>query len=185
MIMKVIEKCIVGVWEVEFVDEFPFRERSTYYRETSHDGKWWKLEFGGRRFHGPWSGVVHTPRTLVYLAKDLAPNLSEIEVPLRARLEKVEKICETPTGVERFNHWIVTKPQGELTYRVVRVCAWHKHTLRGVGRDRNYRQYLEAEGAELLMQSHTSARTGRFWHECHLYTVPIGSELNIEGVGVP
>ncbi|RLC37019.1 hypothetical protein DRH29_03300 [candidate division Kazan bacterium] len=173
-----IKRGLVKEWEGVKFQNFPLDEE----KETAGSKIW---IFGGRYFSlfGHWAGVSYTGRYRFHSPRVSIKEIMGKTWNLRKMKEKVLIINAKgeKKEIEREYFCLAEAENPEPRFYACFIGGYYKRTLRGIGRDRSYRQFVEGE-AEVLATTENSCRSGRYGN----YASFIISEnpLKIESEGV-
>jgi len=177
-----VKKEVVATWEAVSIQETP-----SWVEETTASGIP-VLRYGGPNL-GVWSGLIYSRIFLFY-------RNGEIDFQKLINIKKMQKTWEDKgTGKKGQSVYFVLS-QSEKTapqWYLYEVRQWHKTTIRGFGRNRNYKEHLEPVGLEEngdlsiecveLVRVSTGCRSGRYGNEYRLVLTKIPCQ--VVGDGVP
>jgi len=176
----VVERRLLRHWEGVEMQKNPFKvekEAGDYILHT----------YGGR-FFGIWGGAWFSEKFLIYIAKSLL----QTPFPWLVDIREMEKKFRRGSGIEGLSKYYVIEPSAEKAPRwlLYELRAWRKTTLKGYGRDRDYKEILvpDNEGeerivGEILSVKTEAKRTGRFGN--HYRIVLANRPCKVEGTGTP
>lgn len=168
-------------WEGVFVENNPFAS------EGREEAIYNYFSYGGRNF-GNWGGASFTDKTLIYIHKSVL----ELPKPWIVTIRKMEKTYTTSSKNDKnIKEYFVMDPCFDLVrWYLYEVRSWHKTTLKGFGKDRNYREYLvpliqrdEKEEINIieLISTSSGARSGRYGNNYAIYLADRPCKIEGEG----
>jgi hypothetical protein len=153
----VVKRELLNEWKGVYVENIDFLKG-----EDDNDRYICKY-YGGRNF-GIWGGVRFSQRYLIFINKQI------VEFPAIVDIRQMRKIWQGVDGRDGESVYFVIDPsEVEKQWYLYELRSWHKTTLKGYGRDRNYKEYFEpvdseeAEvNSEVLCEVESWGNSGRF-----------------------
>ena len=141
--------------------------------------------FGGRYFSifpNNWKGVSYEGRFRFHVPSE--KDMTEGIWDLKKIKEKVLIVDAKGERVEIERVYFTIYPSDEETpkYFADFIGGYRKTTMLGVGKDRNYSEYVVNEDAEVLATTSNSCRSGRYGS--HTSFVISSTPIEVEGKGV-
>jgi hypothetical protein len=139
--------------------------------------------YGGRNF-GVWGGARFSQRRLFFINKQI------VEFPAVVDIRQMKKVWQGVDGKKGENIYFVIDPSEveEPKLYLYEVRRWYKTTLKGFGRNRNYKEHLEpinGEGevaGEVLCEASSWCNSGRYGNEYQLVLTDKPCRIIGEGV---
>jgi hypothetical protein len=176
-----VRKEVIGTWDAVSVQEIP-----SWVKEVTESGIP-VLRYGGPNF-GAWSGLLYSRIFLFYLK-------GEVDFQKLITIKRMQKTWEDKgTGKKGQSEYFVLSQSDktEIEWYLYELRSWHKTTIRGFGRDRNYKEHLEPVGLEdngdvsiecvELVRVSCGCRSGRYGNEYRLVLTRVPCQVVGEGV---
>ena len=150
-------------------------------RDNNPNNKYIILSTGGRNYgkeYTSWAGVSYDKKELWYVPKTLKDKMDD---SMTVNIRVMEKTKDSKT----YRYYVLEESSEKAEKLLVRLNNYHKTTLRGYGRDRNFKEYISEEyinKVEFLASYKNSARSGRFGYKAEFYIAPMDIVVMSEGV---
>jgi len=177
----VVKREMLNKWEGVFIEKIDFLGDGN---GNNDNDKYICKFYGGRNF-GMWGGARFSQKWLFFINKQIT------EFPVIVNIRQMKKVWQGADGKQGENVYFVIDPSEveEPKLYLYEVRSWHKTTLKGFGRDRNYAEHLEPvdeEGAEIagevLCEAESHSNSGRYGNRYQLVLVDKPCQVIGEGV---
>jgi len=141
------------------------------------------LSTGGREYgkeYTHWAGAKYDKKELWFIPKSLKNKIDDMIIANIRAMEKIDRKGNI------YRYYVIEKSESSKPERqLIRLNHYHKTTLKGYGKDRNYHESIREEDldrVEFLTSYKNNSRSGRFGYKAEFYIAPMDIVVMSEGV---
>lgn len=172
------ERKVLQSWEGVKFQSFPLKKAKTTKGSDIY-------VFGGRYFSvtdGGWAGVEYQGRYRIHCPTDA--DLAEGVWDVNKIQETVDVVTATGCQKEVIREYFTVFPSTlqDTQFYIDFIGGHFKTTFAGIGRDRNYKEYIENDDVEVIANTSNTCRSGRYGSYASIIISRTPLEKESEGV---